>query len=144
MTIGADGLEVTGPFLVSENTVDTPSTGGNCIYAAAPIGGVPIPTNVYFNEGSEVIKIIPPTHIPDPVSASKVNVFNPIPCLPARTMQAGTNKTVFINGQLPCVASTPPLGGDTTVITAEPGTPRTLTGPFQCPTIVIALNQEDI
>ena len=138
MTIGADGLEVTGPFLVSENTVDIPSTGGNCIYAAAPIGGVPLPTTVY--SGGEIIKIIPPTHIPDPVSASKVNVLNPIPCLPARTMQAGTNTTVFINGQLPCVASTPPIGGDTTVITAEPGTPRTLTGPFQCPTIVIGSN----
>ena len=138
MTIGADGLEVTGPFLVSENTVDTPSTGGNCIYAAAPIGGVPLPTTVYSD--GELIKIIPPTHIPDPVSASKVNVLNPIPCLPARTMQAGTNTTVFINGQLPCVASTPPIGGDTTVITAEPGTARTLTGPFQCPTIVIGSN----
>ena len=133
-----DGLEVTGPFLVSENTVDIPSTGGNCIYAAAPIGGAPLPTTVY--SGGEMIKIIPPQHIPDAVSASKVNVLNPIPCLPARTMQAGTNTTVFINGQLPCVASTPPIGGDTTVITAEPGTPRTLTGPFQCPTIVIGSN----
>ena len=139
MTIGADGLEVTGPFLVSENTVDTPSTGGNCIYAAAPIGGVPIPSPNVLS-GSEVIKMILPTHIPTPVSASKVNVFNPVPCLPARAMKAGTNTSVYINGQLPCVASTPPLGGDTTVITAEPGTPRTLTGPFQCPTIIIGSN----
>tara|TARA_B100000902_G_C26668591_1_gene601927 strand:- start:106 stop:540 length:435 start_codon:yes stop_codon:yes gene_type:complete len=140
MTIGLDGLEVTGPFLVSENTVDIESTGGNCIYAAAPIGGVPLPTTVFFNKGAEVIKVIPPGHICAPVVPTKINQFNPIPCVPARSMPSAincVNKTVRINGVYPCVASTPPLGGDTTIIVAEPGTPRTLTGPFQCPTIII-------
>ena len=129
----------TGPFLVSENTVDSPSTEGNCVYAAGPIGGVPIPTTVYSESGGGVIKIIPPQHLPSPVSATKLNVLNPAPCNPVRAMKAGTNTSVYFNGQLPCIASAPPLGGDTTTIGS--GTPRTLTGPFQCPTIIIGSRQ---
>ena len=145
MTVGLDGLEVTGPFLVGENTVDTPSTNANCVYSAAALGGVPIPTTVFFNEGAEMIKAIPPGHICAPVPASNLN-FPPVPsCVPARSMPTAencVNKTVRINGVFPCVASTPPLGGDQSLITAYPTPRRALTGPFQCPTIIIGSQLE--
>ena len=130
----------TGPFLASAETVDTLSTdGANCIYPAAPLGGVPTPTTVH--SGGNPISIIGPAHVPTPITPVKVNPLNPVPCNPGtRTMKVGGNTTVFFNGQLPCVASLPPLGGDETLVAGAATTPRPLTGPFQCPTIIIGSN----
>ena len=130
----------TGPFLASVETVDTVSTdGANCIYPAAPLGGAPLLTTV--GSGGSPISIITPAHVPTPIAPVKVNPLNPIPCNPGtRSMKVGSNTTVYFNGQLPCVASAPPLGGDETLVAGAATTPRPLTGPFQCPTIIIGSN----
>ena len=132
----------TGPFLASVATVDTVSTdGANCIYPAAPLGGAPIPTTVH--SGGVPISIIGPAHVPTPIAPVKVNPLNPVPCNPGtRSMKVGSNTTVYFNGQLPCVASAPPLGGDETLVAGAATTPRPLTGPFQCPTIIIGSRQQ--
>ena len=139
------GDPTTGPFLVSTDTVDSPSTNANCVYSAAALGGTPLPDVTVYSGGAP-ITIIPPGHICAPVSASNLN-FPPVPsCIPARSMPSAencVNKTVRINGVFPCVSSTPPLGGDESLITAFPTPSRPLTGPFQCPTIIIGSQIED-
>ena len=62
------------PNLVSVETVDTPSSDGTCTYAAAPIGGTPIPTTVKV--GGETLKIIagaPTPYACDDVTGVKIN-----------------------------------------------------------------------
>ena len=133
----------TGPFLASVETVDTVSTdGANCIYPAAPLGGAPIPIPTVLSGGSP-ISIIGPAHVPTPIAPIKVNSLNPVPCNPGtRSMKVGRNTSVYFNGHLPCVASLPPLGGDETLVAGAATTPRPLTGPFQCPTIIIGSRQQ--
>ena len=123
------------PNLASVETVDTPSTDGTCTYAAAPIGGTPVPTTVMA--GNQPLKIIAGAPVPYPcadVVGVKINPLSPLPCQPGtRTIRPTVNTTVIINGQLPAVT------GDEAQLLIG-GSPRPLTGPFQHPTIVIGSN----
>ena len=114
-------------FLVGPETVDTPSTDGNCTYPAAPLGGTPYTTTVY-SDGIP-IDIYDNLSVPAPVAGVKINPVIPLPCQPGqRVIQPTVNTTVLINGRLPAVT------GDQAALL---GTPRPLTGPFQHPTILI-------
>ena len=122
------------PNLASTNTVDTPSTDGNCLYSAAKIGGTAIPTTVVANNSPlKIIAAAPNPYVCDSITATKINP-SPVPCqLGTRTVRPVVNTTVIINGMLPAVT------GDEAQLLLG-GTPRPLTGPFQHPTIVIGSN----
>jgi len=126
------------PNLASIETVDTPSTDGTCTYAAAPIGGTPVPTTVMV--GNQPLKIIAGAPVPyacTDVVGVKINPLSPLPCQPGtRTIRPAVNTTVIINGQLPAVT------GDEAQLLIG-GSPRPLTGPFQHPRIVIGSNLEE-
>ena len=109
------------PNLVGETTVDTANTDGNCIYAAAPLGGSPtISPNVLIN--GQVLRSYDTTSRPADVIPTKVNPLIPLPCQPGvRVVTPVVNTSVLINGKLPAVT------GDEAKIG---GTPRPLTGPF--------------
>ena len=120
------------PNFVGPETVDTVSSDATCVYAAAPIGGTPIPTTVKV--GGETLEIIagsPDPYVCDDVTGVKINPLSPLPCQPGtRTIRPFVNTTVFINGQLPAVT------GDEAQLLIG-GSPRPLTGPFQHPKIKI-------
>jgi len=116
------------PNIAGPETVDTPSTEGNCLYPAAPLGGTPYPTNLVA--GGIPLKIYGNESKPASVVGQKINPA-PVPCqLGERRITPTVNKTVFINGRLPAVT------GDEAQLLLG-GTPRPLTGPFQHPTILI-------
>jgi len=119
------------PFIVGPETIDTPSTDGNCTYPAEPLGGSPyISPNVFIN-GSPV-RIYTSTSIPTEVTGVKINPLIPLPCQPGiRRIEPVINKSVFINGQLFAVT------GDEADLVTGISTPRPLTGPFSYPTIEI-------
>lgn len=119
-------------FLVGPETIDTPSTDGNCIYPAEALGGTPYASTVYV--GGEILKIYDNLSVPAPVVPQKINPSIPIPCQPGnRVIRPTVNTTVFINGRLPAVT-----GDEAQLVLGS--TPRPLTGPFQHPTIVIGSN----
>lgn len=119
-------------FLAGPETLDTPSTDGNCLYPAAPVGGAAVPTTIKVGGVPlEIIAGIPVPYQCTPVEGIKVNPALPLPCQPGqRTIVPKINKTVFINGQLPAVS-----GDEARLLIGS--TDRPLTGPFQYPTIVI-------
>jgi len=123
------------PNLVGPETVDTVSSDATCVYAAAPIGGTPIPTTVKV--GGETLEIVAGAPVPyacDDVVGVKINPLSPLPCQPGtRIIRPAINTTVYINGQLPAVT-----GDEAQLVIGS--TPRPLTGPFQHPTIVIGSN----
>ena len=125
------------PNLVGPETVDTVSSDATCVYAAAPIGGTPIPTTVKV--GGETLEIVAGAPVPyacADVAGVKINPLSPLPCQPGtRIIRPTVNTTVLINGQLPAVT------GDEAQLVIG-GSPRPLTGPFQHPTIVIGSNIE--
>ena len=119
------------PNLASEDTVDTSSTDGTCIYNAAPIGGNPVSTSVVV--GNQPLKIIAgtPFYACDDVNGVKINPLSPLPCQPGtRRITPTVNTTVFINGKLPAVT------GDQAQLVIG-GSPRPLTAPFQHASILI-------
>ena len=119
------------PNLASEDTVDTSSTDGTCIYNAAPIGGNPVSTSVVV--GNQPLKIIAgtPFYACDDVTGVKINPLSPLPCQPGtRRITPTVNTTVFINGKLPAVT------GDQAQLVIG-GSPRPLTAPFQHASILI-------
>ena len=119
------------PNLASEDTVDTSSTDGTCIYNAAPIGGSPVSTSVVV--GNQPLKIIAgtPFYACDDVTGVKINPLSPLPCQPGtRRITPTVNTTVFINGKLPAVT------GDQAQLVIG-GSPRPLTAPFQHASILI-------
>lgn len=120
------------PNIAGPETVDTPSSDGTCIYAAAPIGGTAVPTTVMV--GVTPLVIIAGAPVPyacADVAGVKINPLSPLPCQPGtRIIRPAVNTTVFINGQLPAVT------GDEAQLVIG-GTPRPLTGPFQYPRIII-------
>lgn len=119
------------PNIVGPETVDTPSTDGNCAYAAAPLGGVPYVSPNVVIEGQPA-RIYNSLNLPASVEGVKINPLIPLPCQPGiRRIDPVVNKTVFINGQLFAVT------GDEADILIGATTPRTLTGPFSYPTIQI-------
>ena len=119
-------------FLVGPETVDTPSTDGNCLYPAAPLGGTPYATKVVV--GGEPLEIYDNASVPASVTPQKINPLIPLPCQPGnRVIRPQVNQTVFINGRLPAVT-----GDEAQLLIGS--TPRPLTGPFQHPTIVIGSN----
>ena len=120
------------PFIAGPETVDTPSTDGNCTYPAAPLGGTPYPTKVVA-KGIPLV-IYDNLSVPAPVAGVKINPLIPAPCQPGqRVIRPTVNTTVYINGRLPAVT-----GDDAQLVIG--GSPRPLTGPFQHPTIVIGSN----
>ena len=119
------------PNLASEDTVDTSSTDGTCIYNAAPIGGSPVSTSVVV--GNQPLKIIAgtPFYACDEVTGVKINPLSPLPCQPGtRRITPTVNTTVFIDGKLPAVT------GDQAQLVIG-GSPRPLTAPFQHASILI-------
>tara|TARA_B100000900_G_scaffold27769_1_gene21447 strand:+ start:1795 stop:2169 length:375 start_codon:yes stop_codon:yes gene_type:complete len=119
------------PNLASEDTVDTSSTDGTCIYNAAPIGGDAVSTSVEV--GNQPLKIIAgtPFYECDEVTGVKINPLSPLPCQPGtRRITPTVNTTVFIDGKLPAVT------GDQAQLVIG-GSPRPLTGPFQHASILI-------
>ena len=119
------------PNLASEDTVDTTSSDGTCIYNAAPIGGSPVSTSVVV--GNQPLKIVAgtPFYACDDVTGVKINPLSPLPCQPGtRRITPTVNTTVFINGKLPAVT------GDQAQLVIG-GSPRPLTGPFQHASILI-------
>jgi hypothetical protein len=121
------------PNIVGPETVDTPSTEGNCIYPAAPLGGAPfVSPNVFF-EGQPV-EFYNSLNLPAPVVGIKINPAIPLPCQPGqRRIEPVVNDNVLINGQLFAVT------GDEAELIIGGVTPRTLTGPFSYPTIQIGV-----
>jgi len=119
------------PNIVGPETVDTPSTDGNCLYPAAPLGGTPyVAANVVI-EGQPA-RIYNSLNLPASIEGVKINPAIPLPCQPGiRRIDPVVNKTVFINGQLFAVT------GDEADLVTGISTPRTLTGPFSYPTIQI-------
>ena len=67
-------------FIVGPETLDTPSTDGNCLYPARPLGGAPMPTNIKV--GGNTLEIYTSTTVPAPVEGIKVNPAIPSPCQP--------------------------------------------------------------
>ena len=122
------------PNLASEDTVDTLSSDGNCIYNAAPIGGSPVSTSVVV--GNQPLKIVAgtPFYACDNVTGDdvqKINPLSPLPCQPGtRRITPTVNTTVFIDGKLPAVT------GDQAQLVIG-GSPRPLTAPFQHANILI-------
>ena len=119
------------PNLASEDTVDTLSSDGNCIYNDAPIGGSPVSTSVVV--GNQPLKIVAgtPFYACDDVTGQKINPLSPLPCQPGtRRITPTVNTTVFIDGKLPAVT------GDQAQLIIG-GSPRPLTAPFQHANILI-------
>ena len=123
------------PNLASTNTVDTPSSDGNCLYSAAKIGGTALPTTVVANKAPlKIIAAAPNPYVCDSITATKINPLIPAPCQPGtRTLRPLVNTTVIINGMLPAVT------GDEAQLLLG-GSPRPLTGPFIHPNILIGTN----
>ncbi len=116
-------------LLAIPETIDTTSTDGNCIYAAAGLYGQPIISPNIMINGAQV-KFYSASTIPATVVGTKVNPLIPLPCqIGIRVIQATVNTTVFFNGQLPAVA------GDQAALF---GTPRPLVGPYGPATVLIA------
>jgi hypothetical protein len=116
------------PNLVGEDTVDTVSTDGNCLYEAKALGGTPTTSNTIKIEG-QVLKTYDATSSPDDVDGEKINPLIPAPCQPGtRIVTPTVNKTVFMDGRLPAVT------GDEAAMF---GTARPLTGPYQHANIII-------
>ena len=119
------------PNIVGPETVDTPSTDGNCLYPAAPLGGTPYVSSNVVIEGQPA-RIYNSLNLPASIEGVKINPLIPLPCQPGiRRIDPVVNKTVFINGQLFAVT------GDEADLLTGISTPRTLTGPFSYPTIQI-------
>ena len=119
------------PNIVGPETVDTPSTDGNCLYPAAPLGGTPYVSPNVVIEGQPA-RIYNSLNLPASIEGVKINPAIPLPCQPGiRRIDPVVNKTVFINGQLFAVT------GDEADLLTGISTPRTLTGPFSYPTIQI-------
>jgi len=117
------------PNLVGPETVDTPSTDGNCLYPAAPLGGTPYATTVRVD--GKTLEIYDNLSVPAPVTPQKVNPLIPAPCQPGnRIIKPVVNDSVFINGRLPAVT-----GDEAQLVIGS--TPRPLTEPFQHPKIII-------
>jgi len=116
-------------LLVTPATTDTPSTDGNCVYLATPLGGTPnIAANVLLKK--QPIEFYDVTSVLTPATSQKVNPLIPAPCVPGnRVIQAQENTTVFINKKLPAVT------GDSTLLFN--GNVRSLVAPFGDPTLVI-------
>ena len=117
------------PLLLGPNSKDTPSINPPCIYEAAELTAVTTSPNVKI--GGQNVEYIP-VGATDTVAGNDIP-GSPVPCLvptTVRTLTANINKTVFINKVLPGVQ------GETTSLAAVPGTPRTIVGPFQHPTVV--------
>lgn len=114
--------------LVIPETVDTPSTEGNCLYPAAPLGGSPIESpNIKINN-QQVKFYTAATPVAD-VAGVKVNPLIPAPCQPGiRLLVPQNNTNVFFNSQLPIV-----LGDKAEML----GTPRPLVGPYGPSTVLI-------
>lgn len=117
------------PLLLGPNSVDTVSINGPCTYAAQALTAITTSPNVFI--GGQAVQYIP-VGATDTVNGTQTPL-QPLPCLlptTVRTLTANINKTVFINKVLPGVQ------GETTSLAAIPGTPRTIVGPFQHPTVV--------
>lgn len=124
--------------IVGPDTVDTPSTEGNCLYPAKALGGAPFTSPNVKMEG-EPVKFYNSTNLPSSVNGIKINPAIPVPCQPGtRRIEPVINDSVLINGQLFAVT------GDEADLILGATTPRTLTGPFSYPTIQIGtqLNSE--
>ena len=114
--------------LVIPETIDTTSTDGNCIYAAAALYGQPI-VSPNITIGGTQVQFYSASTVPATVVGTKVNPLIPAPCqIGNRVIQATVNTTVFFNGQLPAVA------GDQAALF---GTARPLVGPFGPSTVLI-------
>ena len=125
------------PNIVGPDCVDTPSTEGNCLYPAEALGGAPYRSPNVQMEG-ENVEIYNSLNFPADVVGEKINPAIPIPCLPGkRRIEPIFNDSVLINNQLFAVT-----GDEADLIISGVSTPRTLTGPFKYPTIVIGSNAE--
>jgi len=118
------------PNIVGPDCVDTPSTDGNCLYPAEPLGGEPFRSPNVKMEG-ENVEIYSSLNFPEPVEGQKINPLITIPCQPgARRIQPTLNTTVYINGVLFAVQ-----GDEAQLVIGS--TPRPLVGPFKYPTVRI-------
>ena len=86
--------------LAGRQTMDTPSTEGNCVYAATPLGGSPYQATT-IRVGSQMLEgytsLSPLTNAP----STKVNPINPLPCAPGvRKIVPVKNTTVFFENKL--------------------------------------------
>ena len=63
------------PNIVGPETVDTPSTDGNCVYSAAPLGGVPYVSPNVVIEGQPA-RIYNSLNLPASVAGVKINPVN--------------------------------------------------------------------
>ena len=114
--------------LVIPETIDTTSTDGNCVYAAAALYGAPI-VSPNITIGGTQAQFYTSTTVPATVVGTKVNPLLPAPCQPGvRVIVPSNNTTVFFNRQLPAVA------GDKAQLF---GTDRPLVGPFGPSTVLI-------
>ena len=115
--------------LAGRQTMDTPSTEGNCVYAATPLGGSPYQATT-IRVGSQMLEgytsLSPLTNAP----STKVNPINPLPCAPGvRKIVPVKNTTVFFENKLFAV-----MGDEAKLVV---GSNRPLTGPYIHPRIVI-------
>ena len=114
--------------LVIPETVDTPSTEGNCLYPAEPLQGSPI-VSPNITIGGQQVKFYTSSTPPATVTGVKVNPLIPAPCQPGiRVIVPSNNTTVFFNRQLPAVV------GDKAQMV---GTDRPLVGPYGPSTVLI-------
>ena len=114
--------------LVIPETIDTTSTDGNCLYAAAALYGSPV-VSPNITIGGTQVQFYTSTAVPATVVGTKVNPLLPAPCqIGNRVIVPSNNTTVFFNNQLPAVA------GDKAQLF---GTDRPLVGPFGLSTVLI-------
>lgn len=114
--------------LVIPETIDTTSTDGNCVYAAAALYGTPI-ASPNITIGGQQARFYTSSTPPATVVGTKVNPLIPLPCqIGNRVIVPSNNTTVFFNNQLPAVA------GDKAQLF---GTDRPLVGPFGPSTVLI-------
>jgi hypothetical protein len=119
------------PNIVGPETIDTPSTDGNCLYPEKKLGGTPYVSPNVKMEGEEV-KLYNSLNLPASVDGVKINPAIPLPCQPGiRRIEPVINDSVLINGQLFAVT------GDEADLLTGATTPRPLTGPYSYPTIQI-------
>jgi len=107
--------------LVGPETLDTPSTEGNCLYEAQALGaGIVTSPNVFVN--GQQLRYSHAAMTPTPVAGIKINPLISAPCQPGNRVSINrNNKDVAVNGVFPLV------NGDLCQLL---GTDRPFVGPF--------------
>lgn len=119
--------------LVIPETMDSPSTEGNCAYPAQALQGTPV-VSPNITIGGQQAKFYTQAATgqpgaPSTVAGVKVNPLIPAPCTPGiRVIVPSNNTTVHFNNQLPAVLGDKVQMG---------GIDRLLVGPYGPSTVLI-------